>query len=81
MLRNDHSYVESNFKDDMNELTYKTEMDLKISKIKLWLSKGKRRQGEIKQEFGINIHTLLYIRYITNEDLLYSVLYKVLKNI
>ena len=79
MLRNDHSYVESSFKDDMNGLIYKTEMGLKISKIKLWLLKGKCRQGEIKQEFGINIHTLLYIRYITNEDLLYSVLYKVFK--
>ena len=61
MLRNDHSYVDSNFKDDMNELIYKTEMDLKISKIKLWLSKGKCGQGEIKQEFGINIYTLLYM--------------------
>ena len=26
----------------------------------------------INQELGINIHTLLYIRWITNKDLLYS---------
>ena len=28
--------------------------------------------GGINQEFGINIYTLLYIKYITNKDLLYS---------
>ena len=28
--------------------------------------------GEINLEFGINIHTLLYIKLISNKDLLYS---------
>ena len=28
--------------------------------------------GGINQEFGINIYTLLYIKQITNKDLLYS---------
>ena len=28
--------------------------------------------GRINQEFGINIHTLLYVTYIINEDLLLS---------
>ena len=27
--------------------------------------------GELNQELGINMHTLLYIRQITNKDLLY----------
>ena len=36
-----HSYVESNFKNDINELIYKTETDSKISKTNLWLPKGK----------------------------------------
>ena len=36
-----------------------------------WLLKGKRGLEEINQEFGINIYTLLYIKYIT-ENLLYN---------
>ena len=28
--------------------------------------------GEMNEEFGINIYTLLYIEQITNKDLLYS---------
>ena len=28
--------------------------------------------GEINQEFGINIYTLLYIKWVNNKDLLYS---------
>ena len=31
-----HSYVESNFFKDKNELVYKTETDLQILKINLW---------------------------------------------
>ena len=33
--------------------------------------RGKRRGG-INQDLGINIYTLLYIKQITNKDLLYS---------
>ena len=36
-----------------------------------WLLKGKKGLKEINQEFGINIYTLLYIKYIT-ENLLYN---------
>ena len=36
-----HSYVESDFLNDINELIYKTETDSQISKKKLWLPKGK----------------------------------------
>ena len=67
-----HLYVESK-KNDTNELIYKTETNSQISKTNLWLPKGKRGVGGgINQELGTNIHTLLYIKWITNRDLLYS---------
>ena len=31
-----------------------------------------QKGGGINQELGINIHTLLYVRQITNKDLLHS---------
>ena len=37
-----------------------------------------KRQGRNKQEFGMNIYTLLYIKQITNKDLLYSTQYFVI---
>ena len=54
-----------------------------MSKANLRLPKGNHEEGEINQEFGMNIHTLLYIyiyiyftyiyiKQITNKDLLYS---------
>ena len=54
-----------------NELICKTEIDPQAQKPNLWLPKGKR-EGGINQEFGINIYTPLYVKYITNKDLLYS---------
>ena len=42
-----------------------------MSKMIIWLPKGKRLGG-INKEFGINICTLLYINKIINQDLLYS---------
>ena len=59
-------------KNDTNELIYTTEAVLQISKTNLWLPKGKRWGEEINQELEMNIHTLLYIRQITNKDILYS---------
>ena len=56
-----HLHVESNFKNDTNELIYKTETDLQILKTNLWLPKGKCVCGGINHELGINIYTLLYI--------------------
>ena len=35
-------------------------------------TRGETLRGGINQEFGINIHTLLYIKWITNNDLLCS---------
>ena len=42
-----HSYVESNIKNDTNEVIYKTETDLQILKTNLWLPKGKWGVGGI----------------------------------
>ena len=56
---------------DTNEFTYRTEIDSQTQKISLWLPKGKAGLG-INQEVGINYYTLLNIKQITNEDLLYS---------
>ena len=41
-------------------------------KIKLTVTKGEMWRGRINEEFGINIYTLLYIKQITNKELLYS---------
>ena len=46
------------FKNDINDLIYKTETDSQIQKTNLWVPKGK---GEINYEFGI-----LYIVADTN---------------
>ena len=37
----------------------------------LWLL-GEGWGGGIDREFGINMYTLLYLKWITNKDLLYS---------
>ena len=36
------------------------------------VTKGERSRRGINYEFGINIYTLLYIKQVTNKDLLYS---------
>ena len=53
--------MESNFfKNDTNELIYKTETDLEILKTNLGLPKGRMGgRDRINQELGINIHLSL----------------------
>ena len=47
---------------ETNELIYKTEMDLQISKTNLWLPKRKHRGlGGINQKPGMNTHIHYYI--------------------
>ena len=49
---------------------HNTEIDPQTQKTNLWLPKGKG--GGINQEFGVKIYTVLYIKQITNKDLLYN---------
>ena len=56
-------------KSHTNELIYKTEIDSDV-KNKLMVTKGEG--GGMNWETGIDIYTLLYIKYITNKNLLYS---------
>ena len=46
-------------------------LSLLIGKKKLMVTRGKGERG-INWEFGINIYTLLYIKQITDKDLLHS---------
>ena len=54
-----------------NELIYKTEIESQMQKTNLWLPGGKG-MGRTNWEIGIDVYTLLYIKQITNKDLLYS---------
>ena len=54
-------------RNDTNELTYKTEKDSQTSKMNLGLS----GEGTVR-DFGKVMYTLLYLKQITNKDLLYS---------
>ena len=36
------------------------------------VASGEEYGKEIVREFGINMYTLLYLKWITNKDLLYS---------
>ena len=53
-----------------DELIYKTEKCSEMQKTNLWLLGLKRVW--INWEIGIDIYTLLYVKQITNKDLLYS---------
>ena len=56
-------------KNGTNELIYKTESQMQ--KTNLGYQGGKRGIG-INWEIGIDTYTLLYIKQVTNKDLLYS---------
>ena len=53
----------------INELTYKIEIDSQTSRISLWWLGEGWREG-IVREFGIDIYTLIYFKWITNKNLL-----------
>ena len=46
--------------------------NLQILKSNIWLPKGKPWERGINWEDGIDKHTLLYIEYMTNKDLMYK---------
>ena len=54
-----------------SELTYKIERDSQTWRTSLWLPED-RRGEKIVGEFGIDIYTLICLKWITNKDLLYS---------
>ena len=58
------------FKKGTNELICKSEIEVQMQKTNLWLAAG--RGGEINWEVGMDIYRLLYIKQITNKNLLYS---------
>ena len=49
----------------------KTEIHSQTQETNFWLPRG-QGMGGIKWELGINKHTLVYVKQITNKDLLYS---------
>ena len=53
-----------------NKLIYKTEVESQMQKTNLWLPGD--WWGEINWEIGTDINTPLYIKQITNKNLLYS---------
>ena len=58
-------------RNDTNELSYKTERDSQTSRTSLWLL-GKAWGEAIVRECGMGMYTLLYLKWITNKDLLSS---------
>ena len=53
-------------------LTYKTERDSQAERMNLMVAGGERWGDGIVREFGMNMYTLLYLKWLTNKDLLYS---------
>ena len=65
----DFTYI-WNLKNNINVFIYKTETTHRHRKQSYGYQRG-RGGGEINWEFGINWHTLLYIKQTNNKDLLY----------
>ena len=56
----------------MNLLTKQKETH-RLKRTNLWFWAGDWREGEgIVREFGMDLYTVLYLKWITNKDLLYS---------
>ena len=63
-------HVESK-KHGTNKFVCKTEIESQKQKTYFTVTKGKRGEG-INWEIGTDIYTLLYIKQVTNKNLLYS---------
>ena len=62
-------------RNDTNELTYKTEIDSQTQRKNFgcWCQeRGEGCREGIVREFGRDMYTLLYLKWITNKDLLCS---------
>ena len=58
------------YKKGTNELIYKAE--IRVPDIENKLKVTGVREGQINWETGIDIYTLMFIKQVTNKDLLYS---------
>ena len=54
------------------ELIYETETDSQTWRMNLWLPVREGWEEGIVREFRMDVYTLLYLKWITNKDLLYS---------
>ena len=63
----DITYVES--KKNWYKLTYLKNTDSQTLRTNLWLPERRMREG-IVREFGLHMYTLLYLKWMTNKDLL-----------
>ena len=43
-----------------------------LTENEIMVVRGKKKREEIVKEFGINMHTLLYLKWVTNKNLLYN---------
>ena len=43
-----------------------------LTENEIMVFRGKKKGEETVREFGINMHTLLYLKWVTNKNLLYS---------
>ena len=64
------AYMHNLKKSDTNELIQKMKLDSQAQKMNLQLTVGRRMGQGIDSEFEIDMYRLLYIKQITNKDLL-----------
>ena len=65
-------YMQNLKRNDTNECIYKTETDSQTLENELMVTRGKGGMERIVREFGIDMYTLLHLKWITNKDLLYN---------
>ena len=58
--------------EDMKQMNLQNRKRLTDLENKLMVARGEGRREGIVREFGMVMYTLLYLKWITNEDLLYS---------
>ena len=58
--------------EDMKQMNLQNRKRLTDLENKLMVARGEGRREGIVREFGMDMYTLLYLKWITNEDLLYS---------
>ena len=67
-ISHDIPYMWNPKRNDTNDLTYKTEIDSQTWRTRLWLP-GEKIKERIIREFGMDMYTPLYLKWITNKNL------------